>query len=146
MGTTLGETAMKPVVRRVAKTDNTIPKKPVIRTVSSRGDVNLKPNKPVIRKVARRSKLQTDEQRKLRPDESAGDRVQFSEAGQLDGQLDVLEESWEKIDFKLCAVGDAVQCPGSSVMCAGEQCCPPTPGVGNGGSSACPSATSGWNM
>merc|ERR1719149_443924 len=38
-----------------------------------------------------------------------------------------------------CAPGASVPCPGSGNMCAGDQCCPATPG--SGGTIPCPSAS-----
>lgn len=40
-----------------------------------------------------------------------------------------------------CEVGDSVQCPGSGIMCHGEECCPGEEGEPN---FPCPSAPRGW--
>jgi len=44
---------------------------------------------------------------------------------------------------KTCKQGDNVRCPGSDVMCAGDQCCPPTASSGNL-TFPCPSASSSF--
>mmetsp|Transcript_19049 Transcript_19049/g.50120 ORF Transcript_19049/g.50120 Transcript_19049/m.50120 type:complete len:113 (-) Transcript_19049:144-482(-) len=43
------------------------------------------------------------------------------------------------VELSTCALGANVQCPGSSSMCAGDQCCPPA--LGSGGTFPCPSAS-----